>query len=81
MQQDSKLKLLAYKLGLIIPDRIFAVLKYRKALRKWPDLKSPKTFNEKLTWLKLNDHNPMYTQMVDKYTAKNMYLGLLVVNI
>ena len=27
-------------------------------------------FNEKLNWLKLNDHNPLYTTLVDKYAVK-----------
>lgn len=36
----------------------------------WPDLDSPKTFNEKLQWLKLHDHNPEYTIMADKVKAK-----------
>ena len=70
MHQDSRLKTFIYKLGLIIPDSFFVSLKYRKAFGKWPDLKNPQTFNEKLTWLKLYDHNPIYTQMVDKYEAK-----------
>lgn len=34
------------------------------------DLKSPKTLNEKIQWLKLNDRKPIYTTMVDKYEAK-----------
>lgn len=34
------------------------------------DLKQPKTFNEKMNWLKLHDHNPQYTIMADKYLAK-----------
>ena len=34
------------------------------------DLENPKTFNEKLQWLKLHDHNPLYTTMVDKYAVK-----------
>lgn len=37
-----------------------------------PDLKNPKTFNEKIQWLKLNDRNPVYTTMVDKYEVKNI---------
>ncbi len=35
------------------------------------DLSNPQTFNEKLQWLKLYDRKPEYTQMVDKYEAKN----------
>lgn len=34
------------------------------------DLKHPKTFNEKLQWLKLYDRNPLYTLLVDKYRVK-----------
>lgn len=34
------------------------------------DLEHPKTFNEKLQWLKLYDRKPEYTTMVDKYLAK-----------
>ena len=34
------------------------------------DLESPTTFNEKLQWLKLNDKNPRYTELVDKYAFK-----------
>lgn len=34
------------------------------------NLDNPKTFNEKLQWLKLHDHNPLYTTMVDKYAVK-----------
>ena len=34
------------------------------------DLKHPRTFNEKLQWLKLNDRKPEYTLMVDKYRVK-----------
>lgn len=31
---------------------------------------SPKTFNEKLQWLKLYDRKPIYTTIVDKYAVK-----------
>lgn len=34
------------------------------------NLENPKTFNEKLNWLKLYDRKPEYTIMVDKYLAK-----------
>lgn len=35
-----------------------------------PDLSNPRSFNEKLLWLKINDHNPNYTNMVDKVEVK-----------
>ena len=34
------------------------------------NIREPKTFNEKLNWLKLYDRNPLYTIMADKYTVK-----------
>lgn len=33
-------------------------------------LDNPKTYNEKLQWLKLHDRRPLYTKLVDKYEAK-----------
>lgn len=40
-------------------------------MHKFPNLKCPKTFNEKLTWLKLHDKHPEYTPLVDKYAVKS----------
>jgi hypothetical protein len=34
------------------------------------NLDHPKTYNEKIQWLKLHDRNPEYIRMVDKYEAK-----------
>ncbi len=34
------------------------------------DLDNPKTFCEKLNWLKLHDHNPLYHTLVDKFEVK-----------
>lgn len=34
------------------------------------DLENPRTFSEKLQWLKLYDRKPIYTTMVDKYEVK-----------
>ena len=35
------------------------------------DLKDPKTFDEKLNWLKLHDRRPEYTMMADKYAVRD----------
>jgi hypothetical protein len=43
---------------------------YRAKFGKKIHWKAPKTFNEKLQWLKVYDHNPVYTTMVDKFEAK-----------
>lgn len=70
MQDDSKLKLLLYRASLLIPSRWYIMAKYYKNFGKLPNLRDPQTFNEKLQWLKLHDHRPQYTRMVDKYEAK-----------
>ncbi len=39
------------------------------------NLENPKSFNDKLNWLKLHDRNPEYTLMVDKIEAKKWVAG------
>ena len=53
-----------------MPDEKYLKKKYRAILGKPLNLDNPKTFNEKLQWLKLYDRKPIYTTMVDKYEAK-----------
>ena len=53
-----------------MPDAQYLKFMYRAKLKKKLDLKNPKTFNEKLQWLKLYDRKPEYTQMVDKYAVR-----------
>lgn len=57
-------------IGVIIPDRIYLQLMFRLMLGEKLNLKNPKTFNEKLQWLKLYNRKPEYTTMVDKYAVK-----------
>lgn len=52
------------------PDELFLKMKYRLVMGQKLDLKNPKTFNEKLQWLKLNNRRPEYTTMVDKFAVK-----------
>ena len=54
----------------ILPDRWMVSLDFFRFFKKFPDLKNPKTFNEKLQWLKLYNRKPEYTRMVDKYEVK-----------
>ena len=55
----------------IIPDRIYLSLLFRNYFGYSLNLKNPKTFNEKLQWLKLYDRKKIYTTMVDKYEVKD----------
>ena len=54
----------------VIPDKAYIQLYYRLHMGKKLNLITPQTFNEKLNWLKLNDRNPLYTKMVDKFHVK-----------
>ncbi len=58
------------KFSHIIPDKIYLKIIYKIKLKKKLNLKNPKTFNEKLQWLKIYNRNDIYTKMVDKYEAK-----------
>ena len=53
-----------------LPDKLYIRLYYRAVFKKKIDLENPKTFNEKLQWLKFNDRNPLYTKLVDKYEVR-----------
>lgn len=78
--QDPKcigLYLLEKKVCNLLSDKTFLKLKYRVAYSKKLDLKNPKGFNEKLQWLKLNDRNPKYTSLVDKYEVKQYVSNLI----
>ena len=56
--------------GQLLPDSTYIKLRYRFNMGKRLNLKNPQTFQEKLQWLKLHDHKPEYTIMVDKILAK-----------
>jgi len=43
---------------------------FRKRIGYDLNINNPKTFNEKLQWLKLYNHIPLYTILVDKYEVK-----------
>lgn len=53
-----------------IPDKLYLKLLYKARLGEKLNLTDPQTFNEKLQWLKLNDRNPLYTQLVDKFEVR-----------
>ncbi len=53
-----------------LSDESYLKFFFKLNMGKKLNLKSPKTFNEKLQWLKLYDRKDIYTTMVDKYEAK-----------
>ena len=49
---------------------------FKKSMGYYPDLKNPKTFNEKVCWLKVNYYNPLAKVCADKYGVRE-YLKTL----
>ena len=64
------LYILGFKIFRLIPDGPYLKIKYRLRVGNKLDLNHPKSFNEKLQWLKLYDRRPEYTQLVDKYKIR-----------
>lgn len=60
------------KLGLFDKwaDEKFIKKKYYIVTGEKLDLDNPRSFNEKIEWLKIHDRQPVYTTMVDKYAVK-----------
>lgn len=52
-------------------DKSLLKLMYKSRMGKSLDLDNPKSYNEKLQWLKLYDRNSMYTKLVDKYEVRS----------
>lgn len=54
----------------LMPAKYYIKVRWYQTMGYELDLKNPKTFNEKLQWLKLYDRNPLYPLLVDKYEVK-----------
>jgi hypothetical protein len=61
----------------LIPDKHYLKLLFRLRMKEKLNLDNPKTFNEKLQWLKLFDRKEIYTSMVDKYEAKQYVSSII----
>lgn len=69
-------------LGRILPDTVnlnifYLKMLFRNRMKKPLNLKQPKTYNEKLQWLKLYNRRPEYTMMVDKYKVKEYVKSII----
>lgn len=61
----------------VVPDRLYLKALYRCLKGQKLDLHDPKTFCEKMQWLKLYNRRPEYTQLVDKYLVKDQIANTL----
>lgn len=58
-------------------DKLYIKLLWAATMDYKLHLDNPQTFNEKLQWLKLFDHNPEYVKMVDKFLVKDYVSGII----
>ena len=65
-----KRKLIWNLLKLPLPDRWMLSLRYYQFFGVWIDWKRPRSFNEKIQYLKLYDRRPEYVREADKCRAK-----------
>ena len=54
-----------------LSDEEYLKIRFQYKLDQKLNLTEPKTFNEKIQWLKIHDHTPAYTEMVDKLAVKS----------
>lgn len=55
----------------LICDKCYIKMQFKAYTGRKLDIKHPKTFNEKLQWLKLYNRDKKYTEMVDKLLVKD----------
>ena len=74
---NSVLSRFVMKLGFLFSDEAYLKALFRLRMGYKLNLKNPKTYSEKLMWLKLYDHDPEYTTLVDKYAVKKYIADLI----
>lgn len=75
-------KIIIYKLCDIgafnwMDDETYLKMKFRLKVGYKLNLDNPRSFNEKIQWLKLHDRRPEYTELVDKYEVKKIVSDLV----
>ena len=76
MSKNELSKRLKYSLR-FLPDKLYCQLYHFSKFKKFINFREPKTFNEKINWLKLYDRNPIYTIMADKYEVKKYVANII----
>lgn len=65
--------MIAHNMLTSMSDVEFLKKQYKLSTGKTLNLDNPVSFNEKIQWLKLFDRKSLYTDMVDKYEAKELF--------
>ena len=74
VRRPEKIKVKIYQAAakgkIPFPDKAFQKWDYKIHSGKKLSFRNPQTYNEKLQWLKYYYHNPLQTQLVDKYEVR-----------
>ena len=54
----------------LLPEKIYIKQTFKNTFGYNLNLNNPRTFNEKILWLQLNDRTPLHTFCTDKYTVR-----------
>ena len=68
---SSLFKGITSKLDNGMSDEKYIAKEFKKGTGRELNLASPQTLNEKIQWLKLNDHNPVYSVICDKLEQRD----------
>ena len=68
------------KLLMGLSDETYAKIKYKENTGKTLNLTDPRTFNEKLWWLKVHNRDPLLTTCTDKLLVRKYVEGLGLVD-
>lgn len=71
------LEKIIFSLRPLVTDVVYLKLLFLYRLGYSLDLRHPQTYSQKLQWIKLFDHNPLYTRMVDKFEVKDYVRKLI----
>lgn len=61
----------------LIPDKWYLTWKFKRMFGRPIDWKNPRSFNEKINWLKIYDRNPLYHKLIDKLQVKSIVTSIL----
>ena len=56
----------------ITSDVLFLKVYYFLKMREFLNIGNPKTYTQKIQWLKLHNTKPLYSRMVDKYQVRDI---------
>lgn len=62
--------ILCFRASAVLPDELYLKIVYRIRVGKKLNLDHPVTFTEKIQKMKLEDHNPLYKLIADKYAVR-----------